>query len=62
MNRTCSSSSDHMFCNSNLDVSNFLNLHSFTNHDNYCLAYVFTYRDFADGTLGLAWIAQSGCK
>lgn len=28
----------------NIDVSNFLNLHSLSNHEFFCLAYVFTYR------------------
>lgn len=28
----------------NIDVSNFLNLHSLGNHEDFCLAYVFTYR------------------
>ena len=32
------------FCLSNIDVSNFLNLHSKENHQHFCLAYVFTYR------------------
>jgi len=40
----------------NIDVSNFLNLHSLGNHEDFCLAYVFTYRDFTGGTLGLAWV------
>jgi len=47
------------FCKSNIDVSNFLNLNSLTNQDLYCLAYVFTYRDFTQGTLGLAWVGSS---
>jgi len=34
-------------------VSNFLNLHSLGNHEDFCLAYVFTYRDFTGGTLGM---------
>jgi len=25
------------------------------NYDAFCLAYMFTYRDFEGGTLGLAW-------
>ena len=25
------------------------------NYDQFCLAYMFTYRDFEGGTLGLAW-------
>lgn len=43
----------------NIDVSNFLNLHSLGNHEFFCLAYVFTYRDFTGGTLGLAWVASA---
>jgi len=47
------------FCLNNIDVSNFLNLHSKENHQHFCLAYVFTYRDFTGGTLGLAWVASA---
>jgi len=47
------------FCTPNVDVSNFLNLHSKSNHEEFCLAYVFTYRDFTGGTLGLAWVASA---
>ncbi|CAH1403366.1 unnamed protein product [Nezara viridula] len=47
------------FCMENIDVSNFLNLHSLGNHEAFCLAYVFTYRDFNGGTLGLAWVASA---
>lgn len=47
------------FCRENIDVSNFLNLHSLGNHEDFCLAYVFTYRDFTGGTLGLAWVASA---
>jgi len=47
------------FCLSNIDVSNFLNLHSKEDHQHFCLAYVFTYRDFTGGTLGLAWVASA---
>ena len=28
------------------------------NYSEYCLAYTFAARDFADGTLGLAWVAK----
>uniref|UniRef100_A0A6B2EH50 ADAM10 endopeptidase n=1 Tax=Phlebotomus kandelakii TaxID=1109342 RepID=A0A6B2EH50_9DIPT len=47
------------FCMENIDVSNFLNIHSLGNHEDFCLAYVFTYRDFTGGTLGLAWVASA---
>ncbi|XP_033724952.1 disintegrin and metalloproteinase domain-containing protein 10-like isoform X1 [Pecten maximus] len=46
------------YCNPNIDVSNFLNLNSLENHDEFCLAYVFTARDFTHGTLGLAWVGS----
>jgi hypothetical protein len=49
----------HPFCIPNVDVSNFLNLHSQYDHEEFCLAYVFTYRDFTGGTLGLAWVASA---
>lgn len=45
----------------NIGVEKFLELNSEQNHDEYCLAYVFTDRDFDDGVLGLAWVgAPSG--
>uniref|UniRef100_A0A6G1S4U6 ADAM10 endopeptidase n=1 Tax=Aceria tosichella TaxID=561515 RepID=A0A6G1S4U6_9ACAR len=47
------------FCHPNIDVSNFLNLNSQFNHNDFCLAYIFTYRDFTGGTLGLAWVAST---
>lgn len=37
-------SEQNQFCMENIDVSNFLNLHSLGNHEDFCLAYVFTYR------------------
>lgn len=66
MNETCDCSTGECrvnpFCSPNIDASNLLNLNSYTNHNSYCLAYVFTYRDFDGGTLGLAWVAESGSK
>ena len=50
------------FCKPNIDVSNFLNINSLRNHDDFCLAYVFTYRDFTGGTLGLAWVGAPNSK
>ena len=45
----------------NIGVEKFLELNSEQKHDDYCLAYVFTDRDFDDGVLGLAWVgAPSG--
>ncbi|XP_067940060.1 disintegrin and metalloproteinase domain-containing protein 10-like [Watersipora subatra] len=62
MNKTCESGDygSNPFCSPNIDSSNLLNLNSYRNHDAYCLAYVFTYRDFDGGTLGLAWVAEPG--
>ncbi|XP_061737935.1 disintegrin and metalloproteinase domain-containing protein 10 isoform X1 [Nerophis ophidion] len=42
----------------NIGVEKFLELNSEQNHDDYCLAYVFTDRDFDEGVLGLAWVAS----
>ena len=51
-------SGNNFFCDQNIDVSNFLNFNSLRNHDEFCLAYVFTYRDFIGGTLGLACVGS----
>ncbi|KAG1679187.1 Disintegrin and metalloproteinase domain-containing protein 10 [Nymphon striatum] len=40
---------------SNYGVEKFLELFSEEDYDSFCLAYMFTYRDFEGGTLGLAW-------
>ena len=40
-----------------IGVEAFLNEHSTANYQEYCLSYLFTYRDFDDGVLGLAYIA-----
>lgn len=53
--------SSNPFRFANIGVEKFLELNSEQNHDQYCLAYVFTDRDFDDGVLGLAWVgAPSG--
>ena len=41
-------------------LNSYINFHvsiriSEENYDAFCLAYMFTYRDFEGGTLGLAW-------
>ena len=58
-NSDCNVKPKNKFCVNNIDVSNFLNLHSQTDHSEFCLAYVLTYRDFTGGTLGLAWVASA---
>ncbi|XP_060552175.1 disintegrin and metalloproteinase domain-containing protein 10-like [Ruditapes philippinarum] len=42
----------------NFDVDYFLDLHSRDNYDAFCLSYMFTYQDFSDGVLGLAWVGH----
>lgn len=39
----------------NYGVEKFLEIFSEENYDAFCLAYMFTFRDFEGGTLGLAW-------
>ncbi|XP_054468570.1 disintegrin and metalloproteinase domain-containing protein 10 [Anoplopoma fimbria] len=53
--------SSNPFRFANIGVEKFLELNSEQNHNDYCLAYVFSDRDFDDGVLGLAWVgAPSG--
>lgn len=55
--------SSNPFRFANIGVEKFLELNSEQNHDDYCLAYVFSDRDFDDGVLGLAWVgAPSGTQ
>ncbi|KAL4216376.1 adam dec1 [Mactra antiquata] len=42
----------------NYAVDYFLTIHSKYNYTGFCLSYMFTNRDFSDGVLGLAWIAD----
>ena len=42
----------------NIAVTDFLDLWSQEDHDSFCLAMLLTYRDFDNGVLGLAWVAQ----
>lgn len=59
----CSSSSlstgEQSICSANQDEVTFLNSVSMDNYASYCLAFVFTARDFADGTYGLAYLATT---
>jgi len=45
------------FANEFIGVESFLNQHSTADYNSFCLSYRFTYRDFDDGVLGLAYIA-----
>lgn len=42
-----------------IEVNDFLDLWSQENQSDYCLALLLTHRDFRDGVLGLAWVAES---
>ena len=48
----------YRFGAANIDVNNFLDLWSQEDHSQFCLALLFTYRDFDGGVLGLAWVAE----
>ncbi|XP_049268875.1 disintegrin and metalloproteinase domain-containing protein 10 [Rhipicephalus sanguineus] len=50
---------DNPFCSDGIDAGYLLHLTSKENNDDFCLAYTWTFRDFADGILGLAWIARA---
>lgn len=47
-------------CQNYLDPTTFLNYISQDDFGSYCQGFVFTARDFGDGTLGLAWLASPG--
>jgi hypothetical protein len=49
------------YCDGGNDMSSrdFLDLHSASDHDDVCLSYVFTARNFVDGSVGLAWTAST---
>ena len=44
----------------NMELERLLELHSEERHDDVCLAYLFTYRDFGNGALGLSWQGEIG--
>ncbi|CAN7938952.1 unnamed protein product [Ixodes hexagonus] len=46
------------FCSNNLDATHALHELSKLNHDDFCLTYLWTNRDFPGGTLGLAYMAE----
>lgn len=48
----------YRFSSPNIDVNNYLDIWSQVNHEQFCLSLLLTYRDFANGVLGLAWVAQ----
>lgn len=44
-------------CDPNLSLDTLLDSFSYINHENYCLSYLLTFRNFPGGSLGLAWTA-----
>ncbi|XP_064455411.1 disintegrin and metalloproteinase domain-containing protein 10-like [Ornithodoros turicata] len=46
------------FCAEDLDPTTLLDLVSSADHNDFCLSFLWTFRDFASGTLGLAFIAH----
>ena len=53
----CAGGNKGGFCNDNLGANAVLSLHSFTNHSDFCLSFLLTYRDFPGGVVGMAWVA-----
>ncbi|XP_049525050.1 disintegrin and metalloproteinase domain-containing protein 10-like [Dermacentor silvarum] len=54
------SDKENQFCQEHMDAALFLlTTARSTNFDDYCLAYTWTYRDFSDGVLGLAYVGNS---
>jgi hypothetical protein len=41
-----------------IPINKYLKSWSKINHESYCLSLLLTYRDFAKGVLGLAWLAE----
>ena len=50
--------SGSFLANEFIGVEAFLDRYSTADYQDYCLSYLFTYRDFDDGVLGLAYIAS----
>ena len=48
-----------LYADNFIGVGAYLNIFSSVNHNGFCLAYKFTHRDFDDGVLGLAYVANT---
>ena len=62
-NDTKPKSEDSPYAQEYIGVEKFLDIISLeptSTDDRFCLSHVFTYRDFEDGVLGLAWVAEPG--
>jgi len=44
-------------CSLDLTLNQILDYYSYINHDQFCLSYLLTFRNFPSGSLGLAWTA-----
>lgn len=53
------SEEDRVLCQPDMDVLTYLKQVSKDDFSDYCLGFTFTARDFSDGTLGLAWLAET---
>ncbi|KAK3092596.1 hypothetical protein FSP39_004811 [Pinctada imbricata] len=54
-----SNANDYRMGDTSMNAQDYLNAFSTYNHDQFCLGIAFTYRDFSDGLVGLAWVASS---
>ena len=61
-NDDCLDPTPSPYCTDNVNADDFLRIVSGENHDRFCLAYAFTYRDFLRGVIRLAWIASAGSQ
>ncbi|XP_064456183.1 disintegrin and metalloproteinase domain-containing protein 10-like isoform X2 [Ornithodoros turicata] len=48
------------FCDDTLDANLMLERFSRQNHNQFCLAFLWSFRDFSQGTLGLAYVGSAG--
>ena len=53
-----SSMPGYRYGSTTIGVTDFLDIWSQEDHDTFCLAMLLTYRDFDNGVLGLAWVAE----
>uniref|UniRef100_A0AC35TWF6 Peptidase M12B domain-containing protein n=1 Tax=Rhabditophanes sp. KR3021 TaxID=114890 RepID=A0AC35TWF6_9BILA len=54
--------SGNPYCKTTISAADFLSIHSQRDYSKYCLAFIFTYRDFDHDELGLAWMANPSTK
>lgn len=59
---TTAPDSSSPFNNEFLGAAAYLDAHSTADYSEFCLSYRFTYRDFDQGVLGLAFVAATGSR